>query len=31
MFSAALAIGLFEWRYFHDGIWSWDLAIPSPS
>lgn len=23
--SAVLAIGLFEWRYFMDHHWSWDL------
>jgi hypothetical protein len=23
--TAALAVGLFEYRFFHDHIWSWDL------
>ena len=25
MFSAALALVLFEYRYFHDKRWDWDL------
>jgi len=27
IFTACLAIVLFEYRYFHDHIWSWDLLI----
>ena len=23
--TALLAIGLFEYRFFHDHVWSWDL------
>ena len=25
--SAALALGLFEYRYYFEHIWSWDLLI----
>ena len=26
MFTCALAIGLFAFRYYVQGVWSWDLA-----
>lgn len=25
--TALLAVGLFEYRFIHDHIWSWDLVI----
>jgi hypothetical protein len=25
--AALIAVGLFEYRFVHDHIWSWDLAI----
>lgn len=25
IFTACLAVALFEYRFFHDHIWSWDL------
>ncbi len=27
IFAAILALVLFEYRWLHDGIWSWDIAV----